>query len=139
MDVAELRALLSPGGLQLLDEVGAIDSTGDIVRTVSRLRAAGHSGALVAAVLEQARLRSKARAKFGDFATDALLFTPDGLEQATRLRVAAGHAGRYADAGIDVVADPRLRHRRRRPHAGRTGPRGAGSGARRGDRRLRQL
>jgi hypothetical protein len=104
MDVAELRELLSPEGLRLLDEVGPIDSTADVVRIVSRLRDAGHSGALVAAVLGQARLRSKAVPKFGDFAA-RMLFTPDGLEQATRLRVAALHAGRFEDAGVDVVAD----------------------------------
>jgi hypothetical protein len=104
MDVAELRELLSPEGLRLLDEVGPIDSTQDVVRIVSRLRAAGHSGALVAAVLGQARLRAKAAAKFGDFA-GRMLFTPDGLEQATRLRVAALHAGRFGEAGVDVVAD----------------------------------
>jgi hypothetical protein len=104
MDVAELRALLSPEGLRLLDEVGPIDAAADVVRIVSRLRAAGHPGELVAAVLSQARLRSRARAKFGDFA-DRMLFTPDGLEQATRLSVASLHAGRFAAAGIDVVAD----------------------------------
>lgn len=104
MDVDDLRRLLSPEGLQLLDEVGDLDTGADIVRTVSRLRAAGHDGGLVAAVLEQARLRSRARPKFGDFA-DRMLFTPAGLEQATRLRVAALHAGRFAEAGIDVVAD----------------------------------
>ena len=58
----------------------------------------------VAAVLGQARLRAKARVKFGDFA-HRMLFTPEGLEQATRLRVASVHAGRFAGAGIDVVAD----------------------------------
>ena len=104
MDVAELRALLSPEGLRLLDEVGTIDATADVVRIVSRLRGAGHSGELVAAVLGQARLRAKARAKFGEFA-GRMLFTPDGLEQATRLSVASLHAGRFAGAGIDVVAD----------------------------------
>lgn len=104
MDVAELRALLSSEGLRLLDEVGTIDATADVVRIVSRLRGAGHSGELVAAVLGQARLRAKARAKFGDFAA-RMLFTPDGLEQATRLSVASLHAGRFVGAGIDVVAD----------------------------------
>ncbi|CAN5573514.1 50S ribosomal protein L11 methyltransferase [soil metagenome] len=104
MDVAELRALLSTEGLRLLDEVGPIASTQDVVRIVSRLRAAGHSGDLVAAVLGQARLRAKAVAKFGDFAA-RMLFTADGLEQATRLRVAALHAGRFDEAGVDVVAD----------------------------------
>jgi hypothetical protein len=104
MDVADLRRLLSPEGLRLLDEVGRLDATADVVRTVSRLRGAGHDAGLVAAVLEQARLRARASAKFGDFA-DRMLFTPAGLEQATRLRVAALHAGRYTQAGIDVVAD----------------------------------
>jgi hypothetical protein len=104
MDVDDLRRLLSPEGLQLLDAVGDLGSGADIVRTVSKLRADGHDGGLVAAVLEQARLRSRARLKFGDFA-DRMLFTPAGLEQATRLRVAALHAGRFAEAGIDVVAD----------------------------------
>jgi hypothetical protein len=104
MDVAELRALLSHEGLGLLEHVGPIDSSVDVVRLVSRLRADGHQPALIAAVLTQARLRSRAVAKFGDFA-DRMLFTPDGLEQATRLRVAALHAGRFAGAGVDVVAD----------------------------------
>jgi hypothetical protein len=104
MDVDDLRRLLSPEGLRLLDEVGELEQSADVVRTVSRLRAAGHDGGLVAAVLEQARLRSRARSKFGDFA-DRMLFTPAGLEQATRLRVAALHAGRFAEAGVDVVAD----------------------------------
>ena len=104
MDVAELRALLSPEGLRLLDEVGPIEATSDVVRIVSRLRGAGHPGDVVAAVLGQARLRTKAKAKFGDFAS-RMLFTPDGLEQATRLSVASLHAGRFAGAGIDVVAD----------------------------------
>ncbi|WP_309712268.1 THUMP-like domain-containing protein [Pseudolysinimonas sp.] len=104
MDVDDLRRLLSSEGLRLLDEVGELDAAADVVRTVSRLRAAGHDGGLVAAVLEQARLRSRARAKFGDFA-DRMLFTPTGLEQSTRLRVAALHAGRFADAQIDVIAD----------------------------------
>jgi hypothetical protein len=104
MDVAELRALLSTDGLRLLDEVGPIEATADLVRIVSRLRAAGHAGDVVAAVLGQARLRAKARAKFGEFAS-RMLFTPDGLEQATRLSVASLHAGRFAAAGIDMVAD----------------------------------
>jgi len=75
-----------------------------VVRIVSRLRADGHPPELVAAVLSQARLRAKARAKFGEFAS-RMLFTSDGLEQATRLSVASLHAGRFAGAGIDVVAD----------------------------------
>ena len=104
MDVGDLRRILSAEGLRLLDEVGPLDAMADVVRVVSKLRAAGHDGGLVAAVLEQARLRSRAKPKFGDFAA-RMLFTPDGLEQATRLRVAALHAGRFAEIGVDVVAD----------------------------------
>ena len=76
----------------------------DVVRIVSRLRAAGHPPELVAAVLTQARLRTRARAKFHEFAA-RMLFTPDGLEQSTRLKVAARHAGRFARAGLGSVAD----------------------------------
>jgi len=100
----ELRALLSPEGLRLLDEVGSVTADADVVRLVSRLRAAGHAPALVAAVLTQARLRTRARTRFGEFA-NRMLFTPDGLEQATRLQVAAQHAGRLARAGMASVAD----------------------------------
>ncbi len=104
MDTAELTALLTPEGLRLLDDVGPIDSTEDAARAVSRLRAAGHSPALVSAVVGQARLRVRAAAKFGAFA-DRMLFTRAGLEQATRLPIAARHAGRFRDAGIGRVAD----------------------------------
>jgi hypothetical protein len=69
-----------------------------------RLRSAGYPPELVAAALTQQRLRHRARAKFGEFA-DGMLFTPDGLEQATRLEVAAAHASRYAAASLATVHD----------------------------------
>lgn len=102
--MAELTALLTPDGLRLLDEIPAVESADDVARTVSRLRAAGHSPDLVSAVVGQARLRARGRAKFGDFAS-RMLFTRAGLEQATRLSIAAGHAGRFQDAGIRHVLD----------------------------------
>ncbi|WP_167042920.1 SAM-dependent methyltransferase [Salinibacterium sp. ZJ454] len=104
MDVGELRELLSLDGLRLLDELPPYESAGDVVRTVSDLRRAGHSPGLVAAVLSQSRLRARARVKFGEF-TDRMLFTEAGLEQATRLQVAARHAGRFQRAGVHWVAD----------------------------------
>jgi hypothetical protein len=104
VDRAELVELLSPEGLRLLDSLPEWDSKADIVRTVAALRRQGHPPGLVATVLSQARLRSKARAKFGEFAS-RMLFTEAGLEQATRLKVAALHAGRFARAGIGHVAD----------------------------------
>ena len=104
MERAELVELLTPDGLTLLDEVAGTDTSGDVVAAVSRLRAAGHSATLVATVLTQARLRHRAAAKFGEFAS-RMLFTEAGLEQATRLRVAAVHAGRFDAAGLRSVAD----------------------------------
>lgn len=104
MDPSELRVLLSSEGLRLLDEVPRYSSTADVVRSVSALRQAGHSPELVAAVLSQARLRVRAEAKFGPFA-ERMLFTEAGLEQATRLSVAALHAGRFQKAGLTWIAD----------------------------------
>ncbi|MBF4561490.1 methyltransferase domain-containing protein [Microbacterium sp. VKM Ac-2870] len=104
MERAELTALLTAEGLRLVDELGAIDSPDDVTRTVSRLRAAGLSPELVSAAVGQARLRTRARRKFGEFG-DRMLFTRAGLEQATRLSVGARHAGRFRDAGLRRVAD----------------------------------
>ncbi|MGX5682016.1 THUMP-like domain-containing protein [Schumannella luteola] len=104
MDAAELRDLLSLEGLRLLDELPAWESSADVVRTVATLRKAGHSPGVVAAVLSQSRLRARAVAKFGPFA-ERMLFTEAGLEQATRLSVAALHAGRFQRAGVTWVAD----------------------------------
>ena len=104
MDLAELGALLTPEGLRLLDATGGIRTTAEAAAAVSRLRAAGHSPDLVSAVVSQARLRVKAEAKFGPFA-ERMLFTRAGLEQATRLSVAARHAARFRAAGCARVAD----------------------------------
>ena len=104
MESLELVELLSPEGLRLLDSLPAYSSTDDVVRSVAELRKAGHGPGLVAAVLNQAKLRARARAKFGPFA-DRMLFTEAGLEQATRLAVAAQHAGRFQRAGVSWVAD----------------------------------
>ena len=104
MESSELRELLTPDGLRLLDSLPAWHSGVDVVRSVADLRKAGHSPVLVAAVLHQSRLRAKAVAKFGPFA-ERMLFTTAGLEQATRLQVAALHAGRYRDAALTRVVD----------------------------------
>ncbi|TFD75070.1 class I SAM-dependent methyltransferase [Cryobacterium sp. Sr8] len=104
MDRSELVELLSPEGLRLLDSLPPYESTVDVVRMVSDLRKAGHPPGLVAAVLSQSRLRARAEAKFGEFA-GRMLFTEAGLEQATRFRVAALHAGRFVAAGTHRVVD----------------------------------
>lgn len=104
MNQSELRELLSAEGLRLLDSLPVWHSNAEIVRTVAELRKAGHSAELVAAVLSQSKLRAKAAGKFGPFA-ERMLFTEAGLEQATRLSVAALHAGRFSAAGVKWVAD----------------------------------
>lgn len=104
MDLAELHALLTPEGLRLLDGVGELSTTDEVAAAVSRLRREAHSPELVSAVVGQARLRTKARAKFDAFA-GRMLFTRAGLEQATRLAVAARHAARFRAAGLSRVAD----------------------------------
>ena len=104
MDRSELVELLSPEGLRLLDSLPEWDSKADIVHTVAELRRQGHPPGLVAIVLSQSKLRARARPKFGEFASH-MLFTEEGLEQATRLQVAALHAGRFARADVGHVAD----------------------------------
>ncbi len=104
MEREDFIGLLSPEGQALLSEVGTLDAKADVLKLVTKLRAAGHSPLLVAAALTQAKLRRRAQAKFGPFA-DRMLFTEAGFEQASRLTVAALHAGRFRSAGIDDVAD----------------------------------
>jgi SAM-dependent methyltransferase len=104
VELSELEALLTPEGLRLLDAMPPVDSSDDVARAVTRLRREGHSPDLVSAVVGQARLRTRGRAKFGDLA-ERMLFTRAGLEQATRLPLAARHAARFRDAGFARVAD----------------------------------
>jgi hypothetical protein len=104
MDRSEFAKLFTPEGLALLNAIGDLDAKADVLKLVSALRAEGYDPGLVAAVLSQAKLRRRARKKFGDF-TDGMLFTEDGLEQASRLQAAALHAGRFRGAGISQVAD----------------------------------
>jgi SAM-dependent methyltransferase len=105
MDLEAFRWLLTTDGQALLrraaeqyDERG-----GDALATSTALRrtaAAEH----VAAALTQVELRLRAVPKFGDWAT-SMYFTPAGLEQATRRRVAEHRAARIAAAAPDSVLD----------------------------------
>ena len=103
MEREDFLRLAGPAGQALL---GSIDyaQQKDVVSLVSRLRSEGHDPLTVAVVLTQAKLRKRAKAKFGEFA-DQMLFTEAGLEQASRLKVAALHAGRFRAAGVTEVAD----------------------------------
>lgn len=103
MDLEAISALLTEEGWALLESLPAYRES-DAMALAEHLRRDGHPPVLVSAALTQARLRATARTKFGPFA-DTMLFTPAGLEQATRLSVAAWHARRYVSAGIARVAD----------------------------------
>ena len=103
MDVRAVERLLTPEGWSLLSAMPPYDEEGAL-QLASGLRDRGVDPDLVAAVMTQSRLRTRARAKFGEFAGE-MLFTQEGLEQATRLQVAARHAQRYARAGVTTVAD----------------------------------
>ena len=103
MDASHLAPLLTPEGWALLADLPPYDES-TALSVGQTLRDQGHSPALVSAALTQQRLRGRAEAKFGPF-TSQMLFTPDGLEQATRLAVSAHHAARYARAGVRRVAD----------------------------------
>jgi hypothetical protein len=103
MDAGALSRLLAPEGWALLSALPPYDEARALALS-TRLHAEGLDPELIAAALTQSRLRANGRAKFGDFA-DGMLFTAAGLEQATRLEVAAHHARRYLAAGVATVAD----------------------------------
>jgi SAM-dependent methyltransferase len=91
-EVAALAASLPP-----YDE-------GSVLALTQRLRANGTPPGLVADALTQSRLRARATDKFGSIA-HRLLFTADGLEQATRPIVAEHRVRRYAALPTGRVAD----------------------------------
>ena len=104
--VSTLTPILSSPGWELLESLQAKQAQTPIPLSElgSALRASGLDAHLAAAVLTQLALRQAARAKFGPFASQ-MVFTRDGLEQATRLVVAARHAQRFRDCGATRVAD----------------------------------
>ena len=104
--VNTLTPILSSPGWELLESLQARQETNPMpLRELgAALRASGIEASLAAAVLTQLALRQAARAKFGPFASH-MVFTRDGLEQATRLVVAARHAQRFRASGARRVAD----------------------------------
>ncbi|MDJ1370021.1 class I SAM-dependent methyltransferase [Gulosibacter molinativorax] len=104
MDREDLTALLTSETMRLLDEFADLATTRDALGAVTSLRKAGVDARTSAAILTQLKLRRKAKAKFGDFA-GRMLFTEDGLAQATRLQVAAHHGNRFRAAEVRRIAD----------------------------------
>jgi SAM-dependent methyltransferase len=105
VDLEAFGWLLTPDGQRLLAAAGQayVAHPDDPVRAASALRGR-ESPARVAVALTQAELRRRAAAKFGDQAA-RMYFTPDGLEQATRRRVAEHRAARIALADPPSVVD----------------------------------
>ncbi|HET7303741.1 MAG TPA: class I SAM-dependent methyltransferase [Segeticoccus sp.] len=103
MDLRTVERLVSGEGWGLLQSLPPYDESSAMV-LAERLRAAGFDADLVSAALTQSRLRARAVGKFGTFAA-GMMFTADGLEQATRMPVAARHAQRFRDAGVQHVWD----------------------------------
>jgi THUMP domain-like len=103
MDLGAVTKLISGEGWGLLQSLPPYDESAALALG-EKLRLAGFDADLVAVALTQSRLRARGHDKFGDLA-DGMLFTADGLEQATRLEVAARHAGRFHAAGIREVFD----------------------------------
>jgi SAM-dependent methyltransferase len=105
VDVEAFRWLLTDAGQALLARATEVyaEHAGDPVRTTTALRresSAGHA----AAALTQAELRVRAVPKLGPDAA-RMYFTPEGLEQATRRRVAAHRAARAALSAPASVLD----------------------------------
>lgn len=104
MERSDAELLLTSEALELLESLPPFDPKSNVVQSVAALRKRGVSPELTRVVLRQRRLRSQAVTKFGPFAA-RMFFTEDGLQQATRLDVAAHHAARFRALGDVVVGD----------------------------------
>ncbi|RZU60864.1 class I SAM-dependent methyltransferase [Zhihengliuella halotolerans] len=104
--VENLAPVLTSEGFGLLESLPADAAMTEdaALATNLALRKAGHDPEVVTAVVHQARLRALAGMKFGPFA-EHMMLTRAGLEQATRMSVAALHAQRFVKAGFKRVAD----------------------------------
>jgi len=101
MDLEAFRWLLTDAGQRLLER--ATEAPDDPLEASAQLRRDA-SAEHAAVALTQATLRRQAAPKFGDRAA-RMYFTPEGLEQSTRLPVAEHRAARLAAAETDSVID----------------------------------
>jgi SAM-dependent methyltransferase len=101
VDLDAFRWLLTEPGQRLLAR--AAEAPEDPLAASALLRRDA-TPEQVAAALTQATLRRRAEAKFGDLAA-LMYFTPDGLEQATRLAVAEHRTARLVAARTESVVD----------------------------------
>ncbi|WP_130866009.1 class I SAM-dependent methyltransferase [Acidipropionibacterium timonense] len=102
MDVEVARALVGPEGDRAL-EVARAESDPDSLGAAARLRSQ-FAPDLAAAALDQASMTERAVTKIGEVAR-SMLWTRDGLEQATRGEVSTWRAERLVAAGVRRVID----------------------------------
>jgi hypothetical protein len=99
------ETIFGPEAKQLLGKLGFLDAKADLLKLTTDLRKQGHEPQLVALCISQAKLRSRAVSKFGSDLAGTMLFTEEGLEQATRQQVSAWHAQKFVTHGIKSVTD----------------------------------
>lgn len=106
VDLDTFTWLLTADGQRLLERASHLyaDHEGDPLAAAAAVRKVDSDPERAAAALTQVQLRVKGVAKFGEDAL-RMYFTPDGLEQATRHRVAAHRAARLAAAQPSSVVD----------------------------------
>ncbi|HEY8291749.1 MAG TPA: class I SAM-dependent methyltransferase [Thermomicrobiales bacterium] len=93
-DLETFNALLGANGQRLLAAIMAHGLTEENTLALATTLRQQYPAPLVAAAMTQARLRARARTKFGDDAA-RMYFTQAGLEQATSAPIAAHRAIRY--------------------------------------------
>lgn len=104
MDLASFSWLRSSAGQEVLAEATRLVTEGvDALQAGEQLRRRSEP-AHAAVAMTQAELRRRATAKFGDLAA-RMYFTPDGLEQSTRLEVSRHRAARASFAHPTSIAD----------------------------------
>ena len=102
MDKSVAELILSSQAIELISEISTAELSDEF--ELSKKLRKKHPANLVSACITQAKLRNRAEKKFGPFAS-RMLFTRDGLEQASRLQVSAQRANRFAQAGVQSVVD----------------------------------
>jgi SAM-dependent methyltransferase len=105
VDVDSVPWLQTEDGQQVLALAVALDEPDPLrARDALARSAPGTPPDRLAVALTQADLRERAVPKFGELAA-SMYFTPDGLEQATRLSVASHRAARLTAFGASTVVD----------------------------------
>lgn len=105
MDAADINDLATAAGARLLAEVAEQLATGSELSVLERV-GSRVGAARASAAVAQVSLRAKAAGKIGEVDAGRMFFTPVGLEQATRARVATHRAAVAADRiGVGVLTD----------------------------------